>query len=303
MIYFIHFGFGLSWLGVNKNGDILFTYYQFFCSSLANLINTLMRFVLTLTTLHPSQRLTLNYQYPLSAAIYKIIERADKSYAAFLHQQGYSNGAKTFKFFTFSDLRTPFQIKGDRLIMQTNTASLTICFHVPDAAENFIRGLFMNQQLDIADERDKAIFIVQQVMAEQVPTIANEIALLQPMSPMVVGRKNERGNYDYLSPEEDGFAGLLTNNLLDKYAADGGVGEDELQQLKKSVIIKPVFFKLSPRHRLLTIKAGTAAETKVRGYDKFRLRIQAPAPVIAMALNAGMGMHNAMGMGCVEVCG
>ena len=262
-----------------------------------------MRFVLTLNSLRPAQQITLNYQYPLSAAIYKIIERADKNYAAFLHQQGYSYGAKTFKFFTFSDLRTPFNIKGDRLIMQTNTAALTICFHVPDAAENFIKGLFIDQQLDIADAKNKAVFIVQQVIAEQVPIIANEAMLLQPISPMVVGRNNERGNHDYLSPEEEGFAGLLTNNLLEKYAADGGVKEDELQQLKKSVIIKPIFFKLPPRHRLLTIKAGTAAETKVRGYDKFRLRIQAPAPVIAMALNAGMGMHNAMGMGCMEVCG
>jgi CRISPR-associated endoribonuclease Cas6 len=262
-----------------------------------------MRFQLILTTLRQSQRITLNYQYPLSSAIYKIIQRADEAYATFLHQQGYSHGGKSFKLFTFSDLRTPFDIKEDRLVMRTDTAALTICFHVPDAAENFIKGLFINQQLDIADERDKATFIVQQVISEQVPAIDNEIVLLQPMSPMVVGRKNERGNYDYLSPEDGSFAGLLTNNLLDKYAADGGVSEDELQRLKKSVIIKPVFFKLPPRHRLLTIKAGTAAETKVRGYDKFRLRIQAPAPVIAMALNAGMGMHNAMGMGCVEVCG
>jgi CRISPR-associated endoribonuclease Cas6 len=261
-----------------------------------------MRFQLILTTLQQSQRITLNYQYPLSAAIYKIIQRADEAYATFLHQQGYSYGGKSFKLFTFSDLRTPFDIKEDRLVMRTDSAALTICFHVPDAAENFIKGLFMNQQLDIADEKDKATFIVQQVIAEQVPAIDNEILLLQPMSPMVVGRKNERGNYDYLSPEEDGFVVLLTNNLLEKYSADGGVEEDELQQLKKSVIIKPVFFKLPPRHRLLTIKAGTSAETKVRGYDKFRLRIQAPAPVIAMALNAGMGMHNAMGMGCVEIC-
>ena len=104
-----------------------------------------MRFLLTLATLQKSQRITLNYQYPLSAAIYKIISRADEDYASFLHEQGYRYGSKAFKFFTFSDLRTPFDIRDDRLVMRTNTASLTICFHVPGAAENFIRGLFMNQ--------------------------------------------------------------------------------------------------------------------------------------------------------------
>ncbi len=45
--------------------------------------------------------------------------------------------------------------------MRTNKASLTICFHVPGAAENFIRGLFMNQQINIADNRDKARFVVE----------------------------------------------------------------------------------------------------------------------------------------------
>jgi CRISPR-associated endoribonuclease Cas6 len=260
-----------------------------------------MRFLLHLTTLYPSQRLTLNYQYPLSAAIYKIIQRSDAAYASFLHERGYRYGGKAFKFFTFSDLRTPFYVKDDRLIMTTNTASVTVCFHIPDAAENFIRGLFMDQQLDIADSKDKATFIVQQVIAEKIPVISNTSVILQPMSPIVVGRKNERGNYDYVSPEDADFAGLLINNLLDKYAASFDVNENELQPLMKTIEVQPVFFNQPPRHRLLTIKAGTLAETKVRGYDKFRLRMKAPDAVIKMALDSGLGMLNAMGMGCVGV--
>jgi len=260
-----------------------------------------MRFLLTLTTSKPGQRITLNYQYPLSAAIYKIIQRADEAYAAFLHNEGYRHGGKSFKLFTFSDLSTPFDIMGDRMIMRTNTASLTICFHVPDAAENFIKGLFMNQQLDIADNRDRASFIVQQVAAEKMPALQQQTVLLQPMSPIVVGRKNERGNYDYLTPVDKDFAALVCNNLLEKYATAAGVNELLLEQVKKTMHLQPVFFKQPPRHRLLTIKAGTPAQTSVRGYDKFRIRLQAPSDIIAMALDAGMGMHNAMGMGCVEM--
>lgn len=261
-----------------------------------------MRFQLTLTALQKQQRLTLNYQYPLSAAIYKIINRADEAYASFLHEEGYRYGAKAFKFFTFSDLQTPFYIEGDRMVMKTTTATVTICFHMPDAAENFIKGLFMDQQLDITDSTDKARFIIQQVTAAKVPAIFNnDVVLLQPMSPVVIGQKNEWGNYDYLSPTDVSYVELLTNNLLEKYAADCDIKEAELAVLKKTVNIQIIFFKQSPRHRLLTIKAGTSAETKVRGYDKFRLRIQAPEPIVQVALNAGIGMHNAMGMGCVEV--
>jgi len=118
---------------------------------------------------------------------------------------------------------------------------------------------------------------------------------------VVVGRKNERGNYDYLSPEDADFTNLITTNLVDKYAAVTQLHDDELYQIKQAVIIEPVLFKLAPRHRLLTIKAGTDAATKVRGFDKFRLRIKAPEPLIRLALNAGMGMHNAIGMGCMEI--
>ncbi len=261
-----------------------------------------MRFTLTLSTQNTyNSILPINYQYPLSAAIYKIINRADEQYAAFLHSTGYQYNNKTFKFFTFSDLRTPFHVKGDRMMMNSNTANLTICFHIPDAAENFIKGLFMHQQLDIADKVSRVSFTVQQVVAESTQILIDDNILVQPMSPVVVGRKNERGNYDYVSPEDADFPALITQNLLDKCAAEMEPNETELAELKKSIKIVPLFFSNAPRGRLLTIKAGTEAETKVRGYDKFRLRITAPKRVIEMALNGGIGMNNAMGMGCVGI--
>ncbi len=52
--------------------------------------------------------LPLNYQYPLSAWIYKVLARGDRGFAEFLHEQGYKmENQKTFKLFTFSNLRFP----------------------------------------------------------------------------------------------------------------------------------------------------------------------------------------------------
>ena len=261
-----------------------------------------MRFNLNLNALRPNQRISFNYQYSLSAAIYKIIERADETYANFLHEDGYGTGGKSFKFFTFSDLQTPFTNQGKYMQMTTNHASLKICFHVPDAAENFIKGLFLNQQIDIADSVEKASFIVEQVIAEKSPAfIDSKVIELQPISPVVVGRHNERGNYDYVSPEDADFTSLILTNLISKYAACYNPDEQELQALSGSVLIRPHFFKHPPRSRLIAIKIGTPAETQIRGFDKFRLRIKGPEKLIALALNAGIGMHNAMGMGCVEM--
>lgn len=261
-----------------------------------------MRFLLQLTSVRPNQRVSFNYQYPLAAAIYKIIERADEAYANFLHEDGYRHGGKTFKFFTFSDLQTPFKQQDGKMLMTTNNASFTICFQIPDAAENFIKGIFINQKIDIADSPDNASFIVNQVTAAQNPIFTdNKTVLLQPLSPIVAGRNNKRGYDDYVSPEEPDFCSLLIINLISKYGALYPSTELELAALHTMITLKIEYFNHPPRSRLITIKNGTPEETKVRGFDKFRLSIQAPAPLLTLALNAGLGMHNAMGMGCVAI--
>lgn len=48
-----------------------------------------MRFRLSLHTAN-HQLLPFNYQYPLSAAIYKVIQKADAGFAAFLHNTDYA---------------------------------------------------------------------------------------------------------------------------------------------------------------------------------------------------------------------
>lgn len=257
-----------------------------------------MRFNLTLQTQNRNY-LPINYQYPFSAAIYKIIQRADEGYASFLHEEGYKQNGKSFKLFTFSDLRTPFSIQGDRLVLNSSTASLTVCFHVPDAASHFIKGLFINQQLEVADKISKVVFNVQQVEIIN-DTVGNaEEVLLQTLSPLIIGRKNHKGNYDYLSPLDAGYTDLLISNLIEKYKAVNHPDEAEAWQLKDKIKVNFIFTNQPPRQRLLTIKAGTEAETRIKGFDKFRMKITAPKEVLELALNAGLGLHNAQGFGCV----
>jgi CRISPR-associated endoribonuclease Cas6 len=184
--------------------------------------------------------------------------------------------------------------------LTSNEAELIVCFYLPIAAENFIRGLFLNQQLEIADNRSKVLFHVQRV--ESLPAFTDagsDPVFLQPLSPIVTGRKNERGHYDYRSPQDEDFAACLYYNWMEKCAAVGlqvAVGDEEPE-----VNIDVLFFKHPPQQRLITIKGGTEAETKIRGYTKFRLAVSAPVEILEVALGAGLGLHNAQGMGCVGV--
>lgn len=68
-----------------------------------------MRFKLTLQILSHTlgRELPINYQYELSAAIYRILSRSDKDYSLWLHENGFIAGGKRFKLFTFSNLIVP----------------------------------------------------------------------------------------------------------------------------------------------------------------------------------------------------
>lgn len=65
--------------------------------------NQTMRFSITLRV-KDGILLLINYQYPLSAALYRIISKGDANYAQFLHEKGYGKKDKGFKLCAFSQL-------------------------------------------------------------------------------------------------------------------------------------------------------------------------------------------------------
>ena len=260
-----------------------------------------MRLLLTLNSGREKQWIPVNYQYPVASAIYKILQNADAGYSEFLHERGYGKG---FKLFTFSDIKCPFKINGDRLLLLSNKIELIVCFHLPKAAETFIKGLFMSQQIDIADRKSKTHFTVEQVesLASPLDHFKNndevEI-LLRPLSPIVCGLKNEKGNYDFLSPTDDRYEEMLFVNWEEKCKS---VFERETtERIMASAFIQIIFYKNPPKSRLITIKANTDAETKIRGFNNFEINIKGKKEAVELLLNSGVGLYNAQGMGCVEV--
>lgn len=263
-----------------------------------------MKFQLTLIPNTRTSILPANYQYPLSAAIYKIIQQADEKYADFLHNNGYKlDSGKSFKLFSFSELKVPYKIQQDRFLINGCPAMLTIGFFMDDAATNFIKGLFKNQQVEIADKISSAGFTIREVqlLPDMLSSLNDGIAemIIQPLSPLVVGRKNEKGNYDFLSPADADFTKWLMYNWIEKYKAINN--NADTAALKNNITVELITPNEEIKSRLITIKAFTSQQTKIRGFKNFRLKVKAPKPLLELALNAGMGLYNAMGFGCVEV--
>lgn len=255
-----------------------------------------MQFKLTLRCLDELAVLPINYQYELSAWIYKIIQHADAGYADFLHRCGHTSGRKNFKLFCFSHLHVPRRrIEGDRLHIESREVSLVIGFYVDRTAEEFVRGLFSEQQFRLGDRRSQVRFQVQTVEVLPLALPAdNRPVRVRLRSPLVVGRKNEYGHDDYLSPDHPDFAALLFLNLLEKYRAATGNAPPPYWDAGRFGF-RPV--GPPPKSKLVVIKVDTPAQTKVKGYV-FDFELEAPRELVEIGLLAGFGRMNGEGFGC-----
>ena len=255
-----------------------------------------MKFLIKLHT--NDKELPINYQYPLSAAIYRILNTADSEYAQFLHESGYGKG---FKLFCFSDVKGKFKAAGDRLQLLAQPVSFEISFHLPQASQHFIKGLFMSQQIEVADRKSKAVFLVQSVEALPDPFAGkrdNGIFEMQfqTASACVAGIKNEKGNYDFLQPEDVRFTQSLLHNWKEKIKSV----YPDVDTHTIILLLEMIYYQHPPKSRLITIKAGTSAETKIRGFTNFGLKVTAEKRFVELLYNSGAGLYNALGMGMVR---
>jgi len=262
-----------------------------------------MRFLLALHVKRGSI-LPLNYQYPISAWIYKCINRADSAFAQFLHQKGYPGprSGKPFKFFTFSKLDVPQkEIYEDRLIIQSSVVYLTLSFLVENAAEKFITGVFENQHAGIGDKKSQVDFEVARIEARPAP-VRSEL-VIRTNSPIVVSKpvmeNNKKLKAKFLSPEDDGYKDYFLRNLVHKYESYAHFTGNSISP-EYSETMDWQLEKGRVKSSLETIKAGTPFETKVRGYN-YTFRLSAPEPLMRIGMLAGFGEKNSLGFGCGEV--
>lgn len=241
----------------------------------------------------------INYQYPLSAAIYRILAKGDTEYARFLHETGYGKG---YKFFTFSDLSLRYKRVDDRLFLTHPIVSVVVCFHLPEASQTFVQGLFRSEEIVIADKKSKAVFNVQSVVALESPLkdlSENQVAQItvRPSSALVTGSKNDEGNYEFYAPDHPDFAESLLYSWRNKIIACW----DEDTASEATLIVEAAPYENPFRSRLITIKDNSPTErTRIRGFLNFKLRLTAERRFLDLAFNAGMGLYSAQGMGCVE---
>ncbi|MEX2513516.1 MAG: CRISPR-associated endoribonuclease Cas6 [Cyclobacteriaceae bacterium] len=261
-----------------------------------------MRFLISLQRVGHASFLPINYQYELSSAIYKTINKADSAFSRFLHEQGYLAFGRSFRLFTFSRI----SFEGYRIVRDAGrmehygkSASMEISFMVDRAAEEFIKGLFMDQSLKLGDKISQVNYTVSGISARQPPVFSEQMHY-RCLSPIFLRRKRNDGGEDYLHPHEEEYGPLLVQNLLAKSRAFESA--DDTPQVGEVQAVPD--FSFQPNGKIykngVKIKQRTDQETHLVGY-MYEFEFRAPVELQEIGYTAGFGHLGSQGFGCVGI--
>jgi len=251
-------------------------------------------------------RIPINYQYPLSAAIYKILSTSSSEYSDFLHNQGYLGAdGKLRKLFTFSrlNIRPRARLERGILVLQRHH-SIELIVASPmlkDFIQHFVIGLFQSQRFEIANMKTKGMLHVESVEACAEPDFAS-VMKFKALSPIVLTATVEMGGElkkHYYRPQEQGLSEAVCQSLIKKYETSTGYlpADTSLHfEVDKDYVAR----RGGPEKvmTLVKLKEGRPDQTNVKGFLA-PFTMSGSTELIKTAWETGVGDKCTMGFGCV----
>ena len=256
-----------------------------------------MKFKITLQTNRQyGNLLPFNYQYEQSAVIYRILAQADMQYSSWLHENGYLlHEAKRFKLFCYS----PFIFEKVKPLPEAGCLDIIgekavwyISFIPEKSTFEFIQGFFAHQSFTIGNKKHRVAFDVVGVEAIPMPQLSEEMTF-QAVSPICV-KLHVDNKTQYLSPDNPKYAQGILKGLLARFESIHGQPFDMND--------KEFSFELTDnkvKSKLITIKANTPYESRVRGY-LCSFRMKAPLELMKIAYEGGVGEQCSQGFGFIK---
>jgi CRISPR-associated endoribonuclease Cas6 len=258
-----------------------------------------MRILLSLRPQQQSTRVPLNYAYPLSAAIYRILQQASGEYASFLHDRGYEAASgRLMKLFTFSKLWIPGVRRDGGTLRGTQECwKLQVGSPMHDEfVRNFVLGIFESSGIIIASRGHRAEFLVEEVQSLARPEFG-EVTRCKCLSPIVVSTMLEKDGRllpYYYRPHDEGISMAIRNNLLEKYGIlHGGEPADDRFVFRLDPAAKP-------KSKLIKLKEGTREETHIKAFESHFI-MEGSTELMQTAWECGIGEHTSQGFGMVDV--
>lgn len=227
----------------------------------------------------------------LPVQYYKIMQASilswldSENYGKFLHDEGYSHSKRVFKNYTFSHIYGEHSYnRDDKKVIYTGRVYFYLSFYTDESHETIIKNLEEGKPLYLGNVK---------LNLEGIEIACEEYCdcVVDAVSPVTIHSTFEfpdgRKKTYYYEPWEKDFSRMIRENLVRKYTAINKYEpEDDFFE------IKPVNKEKLKRHVIyynrFIIKGWTG-----------RFEIRGSAEMIEMALLAGIGSRNSIGMGCV----
>ena len=265
-----------------------------------------MRLLLTLE-IQNSNVLPINYNYPLSAAIYKLLKFGSTEFASFLHDIGYKLNGKTYKLFSFALVTDKIKFGSKCIYVSSKQIRLYISSPlVDDFIQNFVIGTFHQQKIEISDGEIKLVFLIRQVETLLFPQLANTSEFIL-LSPMVLSTVKENGGnfsqyYFRCSDDIDDINRVLNQNLINKYELINS------RKYEGSGLIlrwdeKYISRKLSENKRLtkkISIVKKGERPIEIIGIE-VPFTLTGDVELMRVGYDCGFGEKNSMGFGLAEM--
>lgn len=240
----------------------------------------------TITFMPEEEKLILpiEYNYIVQAMIYEVL---NEEVATFLHEEGFENGKRIFKMFTFSRLTGEYSLDRENgKIIFSGPVKLTISSPFSDFSNSIGNGFLLCHKVRLGNNHLE----VKGIEVEKENIQEDEIKV-ETLSPIVtystLFRKDGKKFTYYFNPHEKEFSQIIDNNLKNKYKAFyiKNAPEDE-------VIIKPIgYSKMSVvKYKGFIIKGYTG-----------KFSMTGPIPLLQMGLDTGIGSKNSQGFGCIKI--
>jgi CRISPR-associated endoribonuclease Cas6 len=250
-------------------------------------------------------QVSINNNYALSSAIYKILQLGSEEFAAYLHETGYRSKDRTYKLFTFSINFESTELSYKLLTLKSPRAFLNISSPlIDDFIKNFVIGTFTQQRLEIYSEFILTKFRIDQAEIVTPPNFKESMyfKMASPLvlsTPTMTGDKKSRYFFRY-DDDINEIRRIFKQNLINKYEAihskdyvgDGISLEWDADYIQQAKI----------KNRRLSKKVSILKDINdpidiIGIYCPFR--VTGDPELIKIGYECGFGEKNSMGFGMV----
>lgn len=255
-----------------------------------------MRIKITLTGLR-NKVFKRDHFYQLSGLIYSMLGNSNPEFSSWLHNNGYKNGNKSFKFFNFSRLLTKgrnHEYLGenkDLILFKDRKAYFYVSSPVKEFLNSLIDFLLAENTIKLGDH----ILEVENALAMPSRNLSKEV-MFKSITPVVVSKSTVE--YDtpfyiraYQKPDE--FDEYITKNAKEKWKIfSGEENGDILLTADKSYIKR--------KGRRTACKIELTSNQLLFG-SIVPIKAEGDPSIISFLYDTGLGEKNSQGMGMVEV--